>query len=105
MFDDGDGFDLIDVLSAGTGGPAGGPFQVAVADLDAAACWLWKHCNGDSRGLDATVALGGRNALPAVTSAFVGEQDFGMRPLDAEHDDAGSLFEEVEAKGPSAART
>ena len=105
MFDDGDGFDFIDILAAGAGSAASGPFQVAVRDLDAAASRLRKDRNGDGRGVDAAVALGGRNALPAVTSAFVREQDFGIRPLDAEHDDAGSLFEEVEAKAPSAART
>ena len=105
MFDDGDGFDFIDILAAGTGSPAGGPFQVPVADLDAAACWLRKYRNGDGRGVDAAVAFGGWNALPAVASAFVGEQGLGMRPLDPEHDHAGALFEEVEAKAPSAART
>ena len=105
MFDDGDGFDFIDVLAAGAGSAARGPFQVAVTDLDAAACRLRKDRNGDGRGVDAAVALGGRNALPAVASAFVGEQGLSVRPLDPEHDHAGTLFEEVEAKGPSAAQT
>jgi hypothetical protein len=40
-----------------------------------------------------------------VTAAFVGKQGLGMRPLDPEHDHAGTLFEEVEAKAPSAAQT
>ena len=105
MFDDGDGFDFIDILAAGSGSPASGPFQVAVTDLDTAACRLWKDRNGDGRGVDAAVALGGRNALPAVASAFVGEQGLGMRPLYPEHDHAGTLFEEVKAKAPSAVQT
>ena len=105
MFDDGDGFDFIDILASGAGSAASGPFHVAVTDLDAAACRLRKDRNGDGRGVDAAVALGGRNALPAVASAFAGEQGLGMRPLDPEHDHAGTLFEEVEAKAPSAAQT
>jgi hypothetical protein len=58
MFDDGAGFDFIDILAAGAGSPAGGPFQVRVADLDAAACWLRKNRNGDGRGVNAAVAFG-----------------------------------------------
>jgi hypothetical protein len=105
MFNDGDSFDFIDILAAGAGSAASGPFQVAVTDLNAAACRLRKDRNGDGRSVDAAVALGGRNALPAVTSAFVGEQGLGTWPLDPEHNHAGTLFEEVEAKAPSAAQT
>ena len=46
-----------------------------------------------------------RHALPAMSSAFVCEQGLGLRPLDPEHNHAGTLFEEVEAKAPSAAQT
>jgi hypothetical protein len=105
MFDDGDRFDLVDILPAGSGSAASGPFQIAVSDLDAAACRFRKDRNGDGRGVNAAVALGGRNALPAVASAFAGEQGLGMPPLDPEHNQAGTLFEKVETKAPSAAQT
>ena len=92
MSNDGDGFDFIDILAAGAGSSASGPLQVAVTDLDAAACRLRKHRNGDRRGLDLAVTLGGRNTLPAVASDFVGEQGLGTRPIDPEHDYARSLL-------------
>lgn len=66
MFDNGDGFDFIDILAAGARSPARGPFQVAWGDMDAAACWFRKHRNGDRRCLDAAATLGRWHSLPTV---------------------------------------
>jgi hypothetical protein len=105
MFDNGDGFDFIDILAAGARSPARGPFQVALGDMDAAACWFRKYRNGDRRCLDAAATLGRRHSLPTVASAFIGEQGLGVRPVDPEYYHAGSFIEQIEAKDPSFAQT
>jgi len=64
-------FDLVDILSASARGASRLPFEVRRVDLDINLVSLREDSNGGSRGVDAALSLGDRDALDAMDTRLV----------------------------------
>jgi len=98
MRQDDSGFGLVAMLAPRAGATFRDPFKIGLTNGEDGAFWLGKHSDRDGAGVDATVLLVGRDALPPMATGFVGEQVARSGAGDLKGNGTGAFVEDLDAK-------
>ncbi len=95
---DDSGFGLVAMLATRAGAAFRDPFKVSLTNTEDRAFWLGKYSDRDGAGVNATVLLIGRDALPAMATGFIGKQAARCRAGDLKSNGTGAFVEDIDAK-------